>query len=159
MTLWDALTGLLDCAETALGETAAGVPDRVFVNPGGPAPWDNCCDLGGQLWVRVISSAPSGDNTGPCPYLVTRVGLGVVRCAHSVDDRGRPPTVEQVTADASTMVCDMSALFSALCGCDDGWRVESWSPLGAQGGCVGGEWTLRTDAALKCPDTSPGESP
>lgn len=165
MTLWDTLDQLLTCAEASLADTPAGVPGRVFINPGGLEPWDNCCADGGQLWVRIVRSHPTNPfplkslSATPCPYVATQIGIGTVRCVHTVDDRGRAPSVEEMTSDAGTMVCDMAALYEAIVCCED-LTLDEWTPRGADGGCAGGEWLVWTDAPLVCPPgTSPGESP
>ena len=97
------LGALLDCAEDALDPT----PGRVLVAPGGEVAWDACCD--GQLWVRVVEVTDATDllgirvgADGSCQTAAWRVdiGVGVLRCTPTVDDRGRAPSADDLTGRA-----------------------------------------------------------
>lgn len=149
--------------------TAAGRPViRAFVAPGGPPPWDNCCDKAGdgegQAWVQTERVYPT-DNfpdeavatrpCGPAEYAAI-LNVGVLRCAKTVDDRGRPPTADRMTAEAVKNAHDRDTVLRAIMcdfldGYDDGeWTYPAWIPLGPDGGCVGGLWRF-TVAAPSCP--------
>lgn len=146
----------------------AGVPAaRVFIEPGADAVWDTCCIDGvgeGQLWVATTQVYPATGQLTPDPqpvrchptaFAATMI-VGLLRCAHTLDDQGHPPTVEQVTEDAEKVARDRTLLRDAIL-CDAGPALDTggfslgvWQPLGPMGGCVGGQWTL-TVALPSCP--------
>jgi hypothetical protein len=141
----------LACASTAL---AANPPGRAFVAPGQEVAWDDCCD--GQLHVRLISLGPdnalqtrkaSGQPCGP-EFWIATIGLGIVRCAHTVDDEGNAPTPGQISSDANDMTGDLTALLDAITCCIRPTSITGWTPVGPLGGCHGGEWvyTVRIPA-------------
>lgn len=139
-------------------------PGRATVMPGNNVVWDDCCD--GTLWIRIISivgsSAMSRPATQPCyPLYQVRLGLGVIRCAHTVDDNGVAPTPGEMASDAfqtfrdrrdlvQTIVCDIAPDVESR-GDMQALRIEDWLPQGPQGGCVGGEITL-TFSHILCTD-------
>lgn len=149
--LVSALDALLACAVADLDP----VPGRVLINPGLEVPWDDCC--AGQAWVRLVSLIPSGN---PFPQVdmvqggagcgvtlwAATIGVGVLRCAAVVDDQGNAPSVAAMTADAVQQIVDMRSLEQAITCCFKGQgytiKVLGWDPLGVNGGCVGGEWTI-----------------
>lgn len=159
--LGPALLGILAAAYNALEDCGRPV-GLAHLAPGTEVAWDNCCpddgaSAGGQLWVRVITMFPSGrpfpgtDLSQPCDGLTmigVRVGVGVVRCCHTLDDDGEPPTAEQMTADTLGTTADANALLHAI-ECDipqlpqvRAARLVSWMPQGPSGGCAGGEWEI-----------------
>lgn len=133
---------LLACAAARLA--AAGRPARrVVLAPGGDVPWDDCC--AGQVWVRVASLAPSiqQPNCGVAQVSAT-LTLGCLRCVSTLDDAGNAPTPEQVMTDTANEIADAHLLLDAIECC---WRahgrdVTEWTPLGVEGACAGGEWSL-----------------
>lgn len=159
-TLGPALQSLLTKANDGLIEC-----DRpVFLTtlaPGNNVVWDNCCgdgDVGGELWVRVVSIVPMPQPAQPCDItdLQVRVALGVVRCMHCLDDEGDAPTAEEMIDDTLNMTQDADILLRAI----RTWtgtqfvnmkslKVEQGLPLGPQGCCGGWEWTL-TFRLLMC---------
>lgn len=169
--LHPALGDILDCLLAALADHDARVC-RSFIAPGLTVPWDDCCpDCGGaegQAWVGVGPAGmfpagpfPSQDTSpqrcAPHEY-AAEVVVGVLRCAHTVDDQGHPPTAVQVTADAAKVHRDAAIVRDALLCCyaadlDPGeFRLGAWAPLGPQGGCVGGQWTATIRLpACPCP--------
>ncbi len=144
------LHGLLDQVLAAVLAELDPVPGRVLIAPGAEVAWDSCCD--GQLWVRVVgvedassllNARPGADGScSPVAWLVT-LGVGVLRCSPSVDDRGRVPAAGALTENARELVADMEALVRALtCRIETPLRSLAWAPLGPEGGCAGGEWTF-----------------
>lgn len=147
------MAAMLACADASL-TPAVG---RAALYPGGQVAWDDCCE--GQVWVRLISMTPlaniaSGQGGGgnlstPCGPLmwIATFGVGSLRCANSLDDNGNAPSPTVLTSETNQMTLDMSALMQAL-QCCFGPQVGKmnmlrWDPLGPDGGCVGGEWTLQ----------------
>jgi hypothetical protein len=90
--------------------------------------------------------------------LAVHIGLGVIRCAATVDDQGNAPPPEAVSADATEMLQDMSTLLSVLMCVVPGlskvqqMKLDRWQPQGVEGGCHGGEWGvfLAIDPCLDC---------
>lgn len=155
------LAALRDCAAAALDP----VPGRVSLYSGAQEAWDDCCS--GQLWVRLISAVPGSTQTAgargysqaslPCGALSWSVtaGIGVLRCAATVDDNGVAPAPVELNAETLQMTADVAALSRAIECCGAGIQgIEkltsvSWTPKGPSGGCVGGEWTV-TFLVLAC---------
>lgn len=146
---------LLACAQAALSDVDRE-PGRSSLVPGGAVAWDNCCEGGGQLWVRLVEMYPTGpfpgrDTSTRCQPVMwgVRVAVGVLRCTPTVDDNGNAPTEAALTGDALGMTLDAAALRDAILCCFvntsrnvQTWALENWLPQGPQGGCAGGEWTI-----------------
>lgn len=160
---------LLSCLEEALSTYEAEVC-RSFLAPGGPPAWDFCCDCGrgdGQAWVQIASLGPTqafpatfqaGMRTLPQEF-VLEMNIGILRCAAVLDDQGRPPSSNRLTQDALKVQRDRAIVAEAIRCCfledaDPGtFTVGSWTPLGPQGGCVGGQTNIRIAApACRCPE-------
>lgn len=158
----DLLGEMLDVAKCSLDPA----PGRAALYSGAQVAYDDCCD--GQVWVRLISLEPhTGDPRtsramGPCGVIAWRasIGVGVLRCAAKMADNGDPPPPGVLTAETLQMTRDMSALSEAVT-CTiprtiQGlmkMQVTRWDPLGPEGGCVGGEWTVQALVnTCQCPD-------
>lgn len=166
MNVWDALADLLVCAENEL-ETMGRPAQRVLVMPGGGIVEDDCCEHGGQLWTRLITTWP----VNPLPVKQTSftncghaqwghlIAVGTSRCAHTMNERGQPPTVEQMTADAYGVICDQGALMRAICCAfaDHAYVVDRFDSSNPSGGCVRAEWRIWVEASLVDCTQSPGE--
>lgn len=169
-SVWTQAVALLTAVEDALAAVDRPVL-RAFVAPGAAAPWDNCCQAGageGQAWVAVERRYPTDPfpvedvAASPCAptEFAAALAVGVLRCAHTVDDQGRAPLASDVHADAAKVQADADTVLEAIvCGfaaeLDDpaGWLLGGWEPLGPSGGCVGGLWRLTVTApACRCPD-------
>lgn len=149
LDLTNATRGLLNAVHESL-EHEVG---RAFVQVGTEVAWDNCCD--GQLSLRVISAQPqypNGTRTAKCGPIYWRVviGISVLRCASTVNDRGVAPSAKTITDEAVASFEEMARVQTAV---EDylGDRLitfSDWTPQGPSGGCAGGEWTLtmRVDA-------------
>lgn len=130
--------------EEALGYLSTPV-HRVFVAPAAEVAWDDCC--GGSLYVRVadivpVRGKPLADGS-PCALIGWDVtfALGTVRCAETVDDRGRAPRATALTADALVLTQDAADLGQFL-QCRVAVQNLRWTALGPEGGCMSGEWTF-----------------
>lgn len=125
-------------------------PGRVLVASGFETAWDDCCD--GQLSIRVSSVTPRYTGNSACPVTVDLVlSVELVRCVHSVSDRGRAPSAEELTLDGMAGIQDMIEVANAL----QCWEppddrpsgvirstLGEYRPIGPQGGCAGGSWML-----------------
>lgn len=125
--------------------------------PGNAVSWDNCCEGGGQAWIRIVSlvGAPALDKAAkhPCTQMYqARLAIGHLRCAHTIDDEGNFPTVEDLLADERATDRDRNDILRAIvCGMGDDLstlRIEQWLPSPNLGGCVGGEWTFTANVDL-----------
>lgn len=148
------LTDLLDCLTVALVE--CGAPACSYFLSAAPTPAaDSCCDCGngeGQAWVALQSIAPQNAdlNVAPCGFEhLATVQVGVLRCAVTLDDRGNPPTPEQLSAEALAIWRDAALIREAILCCfgdvhDDrgDYQLGQWVPFPPQGGCIGGAHTV-----------------
>jgi len=156
-TLGPMLADLRDAARTTIarckGEEA--LPGLVSLQPGNTVSWDNCCEGGGTLWVRVVSADARPAGAQPCDitHLSVRAALGAVRCVHVVDEDGTFPTAEEMDGDTLATTGDADLLLRTLrewepAGALAKFRVpksltiENGLPQGPQGGCAGWEWTF-----------------
>lgn len=171
------LTSVLSAASSALN--AEGRPTgRVTLSPGGPVAWDDCCE--GQLYLRVIEVYPTmGSSGAPFPQidsaqkgvgcgvkmLALHLGLGVLRCAATLDSDGNAPSDAAMSADTLAASADLSTLLDVIA-CTvptlpgvQQMKVGRWQPQGVQGGCHGGEWDfyLAVDPCLCTPLPEPQE--
>lgn len=152
------LKGILSAAASAF-EEAGTPPGRVELSPGNLPAWDDCCE--GQLYIRVLEIFPSGapfpefdsdqkGAAGKCAIklMAVHLGLGMIRCAHTLDDDGHAPTPEEVTEDGDEMLDDMQTLLDVIvCELESikgvmKVKLDRWSPQGVQGDCHGGEWAF-----------------
>lgn len=148
--LKEAMADLLNAVDVEMRHDTA----LQFLAPGAEVAWDNCCEgdggVGGQLWVRLISVHPAApfpriDNEQKCgvTFLAATLGVGVVRCAHTLDDQGNPPTADQMTGDTNRLIDDMDDIMSGIQTNYD-WhnKLGTYTSVGPDGGCAGGEWTV-----------------
>lgn len=123
--------------------------------PGAEVAWDDCCK--GQLWVRTVEVYPTM-NGSPFPnqdlrqagcgveMLAVQIGVGVMRCAATLNDQGQPPSAAQMTKDAVGILQDQATVLHTLtCLPGNGYikklLINRWTPQGPSGSCAGGEWT------------------
>src|SRR5262245_23066536 len=90
------LAEILDCGESNLTNPVA----LAVIPPGNTVAWDQCCD--GELWVRLVSlvgsPALSQPRRQPCQAIYqARIEVGVIRCAHVIDDSGAAPSAEEMS--------------------------------------------------------------
>jgi len=169
---WPLATALAECLCDKLSQTVAGPPARCCLVAGESIALDDCC--AGTAWVRLVTYAatdadsfpnPASGATGDCwgpgpvaPLAAVTFGIGVVRCAHTVDEDGTPPDCETLEADALAQYSDVDALnATALCCAGDAVEMTSlgaYDPFGPRGACVGGEVRVTYAVAL-CPCGTP----
>lgn len=150
------LLDILNHAEAALIENER--PAVAHLQPASQVAWDNCCADGGQLYLRVPDIFPTGGPGTAFPQPDTRqacgvtmfgvkIALGTIRCASTIDDNNYPPTAATMTSEAAQLFADMTILFGVLNNevhtlkGIHSLKVEKWTPIGPQGGCMSGEWT------------------
>lgn len=120
--------------------------DRALVSFSPPT-WDSCCE--GMVWARIVGIEPQNNQQGaagpnPCGIhgLTVNLAVGVLRCVSTVDSKGRAPKPTDITDEALTQIDDLQALRDGILSIDRTRTLDSWEPLGPQGGCAGGEWTF-----------------
>lgn len=179
MSLATFMQATLDCVEQGL--TEAGRPvGLASLTPGGPPAWDNCCEGSGQLWVRLVQLYPTMGKDSPFPQvdtqqqgckihgLAARLAVGVMRCVHTIDTEAgiRFPSDVDLTGDTVPIMDDAETVLAALLCCvkdlpgiyDKAFKLDTWQPQGASGGCAGGEWQfLVCFDVCACPE--PSEEP
>lgn len=171
--LWTLVSSLRDEVDAALTEYDAAVC-RTFVAPGSTAVWDVCCEcqpgVEGQAWVAVQQVVPARPFPTPEGALrcapeqyAAELAVGVLRCAATQDESGAPPSAATLTGEAAKISRDRTILHDVvLCRwagelLPGGLTIRGWSPLGPQGGCVGGllEITVAVDACSCLPEPDP----
>lgn len=149
---------LAECVCAELVATGGGPTCWCGVWPTGQVPLEFCqgCDSGGcgMAWVSLAQVFPYstypvgiGAESAVCASpIAAQVFVGVVRCMPVADERGNLPPPEAFADVNDTVVADMLALRTAIscCGIED-IRLGQWDPIGPQGGCVGGRWTIFVD--------------
>jgi len=140
------LDEILSCVTARFDECGT----RRFCREGvvaGSVAWDDCCDCGehdGQLWVRLAdwSTDPDFPTVTPdgcsMPTLLS-VGVGALRCVPTLDESGRAPTAKAEAAAAALIHSDAQLIFDGVMCCVEEKFWRGWLPLGADGGCGGGE--------------------
>jgi hypothetical protein len=180
---------LLDCAENAMNGAGTPVGRAHLVAGLDAVWDDCCAaddaagGAGGTLWVRVIETYPTAGQGSPYPQRdvstrschpfawAAQLAVGVVRCTPTVDDNGVAPSPDAITLSALEMTRDRATLETAIrcCfanpdGAPEGMEegkviLFGWVPLGANGGCAGGEWTVYVlIRSCACPDDPPRRS-
>lgn len=145
---------MLDCLCAAIAKIEAeGGPAVCMctILPGEAVPMDYCGngDCGGMAWVRLqsLTQDESASFTPASCFLplVATIEVGVLR---SVEFDGQTlPSGEDQLRMALRQLDDMEAVQKALecCTADHKFRVGAYNPVGPQGGCFGGTWTVSMD--------------
>ncbi len=126
------------------------------IYPGASVSWDSCgveCDdpdTCGMAYVRPATSFPyesfpfpALDDTCQAP-VGFEVEIGILRCFPTAEEDGSLPSPEVITSTAIDVLQDQWALHKAIrcCEFEEGKVVlGQWTPVGPQGGCVGGHWS------------------
>jgi len=153
------MQALLDCAQERLDAHDRSC-DRIALTPGSEVAWDECCE--GFLYVRLVTMFPTGNpfpqldqRPGSCkPTMIgSTIAVGVLRCTPTQDSGGGAPPAADLTANTLEVTADASILLEAIKCCladltdDQASNAQqivlgSWTPLGPEGVCVGGEWSI-----------------
>lgn len=124
---------------------------HAFVSPT-PVAHDYCCD--GMAYSRLVEVVPQ---TGPTPPnewqtcsphgLTINMAVGVLRCASTVDSRGRAPSPRRIADDGLKQSDDLQTMRDAILGVEHTRALGNWTPIPVEGGCIGGEWlfSVRVD--------------
>lgn len=132
-------------------------PSRIVVAAGAEVAWDECCE--GMVWTRLQFLQPGeavnerqklgSRPAAPCgPYMDAGIGIGALRCASTLGPHGESPAADQLTAEGLQCMADQASLnqmiqseFISLPYVRR-LTLARWDPLGPEGGCVGGEWSI-----------------
>jgi hypothetical protein len=169
---WPIFDTVRTCLCQNLAATLGGPVGRCCVQPGGAIILDECCD--GTAWVRVdrvwlkaaagttqVRRDPIGWGGAPCgdQMVMMTLGLGVMRCAATIDERGTPPGCEVLEDESMRMLSDIDALYKTAVCCleesSESFAIYATEPLllipqGPAGGCVGAELSVQYTVEL-CP--------
>lgn len=103
----------------------------------------DCCDAQARVWARVSSIDATGVAIAPnCPpMLEATIQVGISRCAITGEEL---PDSSALRDQAIRGYADMYAMRHAIVTCKTkaSYSLESWQPIGPQGGCYGGIWTI-----------------
>ena len=149
-----ALDALATCVCEQLATTGAGPTCWCGLYPGAAVSWEHCgeCDGGvcGMGYVRLARVFPY--NTFPQGVIDLRcasplawaVEIGALRCLPQPAD-GEPPSPEIAAEATVNQMLDARAIWEAMkcCGLEIG--IETYIPVGPEGGCVGGFWLAYLD--------------
>ena len=148
--------GVMEALREAVREGFKAVSDEDFcllaLMPGEVVPFDYCdrCD-NGMAWVRLVSIQPSEDQVDQrfesrCyASLSATVEVGHIFAAPWPDaDGDLPEEHEQTDATLRQIECADVMLTALLCTelpDDVAASRPTYTPIGPEGGCVGGAWT------------------
>jgi hypothetical protein len=160
-SLFDLAVEVQTVAETALTPTIGGVPPLSYITPSEPA-YDCCPAL--VVWISRLEEEATSPLSPPAA-ISHRASYGrinlvtfqviVLRCA-PVGRNGNPPPVEEQTATAEVTYQDGWALWTSFYRSIDSdvFRglcrevyFDGGFPVDDQGGCVGWNFTIRTEIA------------
>lgn len=141
--LW--LTRVRDALEACGAEPI----DTSYVAAGAIA-WDTCCGLLVAAPERTFRSAQfpiEGTTDYECEtaMIVVSIVILLLRCVPTIDDRGKPPPVPQLSAAYQSILNDAAIIWNAVTSeLPEGWQRANVDQgyVGAEGGCVGVETRL-----------------
>lgn len=145
-----ALLELTECVCAELVTSGGGPTCWCGLYPGASVSWDYCgeCngDKCGMAYVRLAGISPY--EIFPFPAVDDRcsrplawgVEVGVLRCMPQLSE-GELLDPEGMAEVSVVQALDARAVWTALKCCGIDIAVETWRPLGPNGGCVGGAWT------------------
>lgn len=147
---------MLKALTEELAACGGGPADVWLIAPGSrPPPADWVCQdveeddpdaprAEGMAWVRINRRYPTENFPGTATRarcgapLAAELEIGVYRCAYTLDSAGRPPSPEDVTADAMKLDADAHALLTAIQRLKWPYVLGAYTTLGPSGGVVGG---------------------
>jgi hypothetical protein len=150
--IFTTLTELATCLCASIEALGAEEPCTCGVVPGEVVAPDMCDESGcGTAWVRLSASYPANGVGVPNETLRNcgsgigyEVELGVIRCVQIMEDDGSGPDAATLQAAVELQLADMKAMYMAIncCSGSKAWIVGSYTPIGPEGGAVGGILTV-----------------
>ena len=147
------IDALMACVCELLEADGAGPVCWCGFYPGAEVSWDYCGECAGgscgMAYARIMEAFQSSnfpnpeDSAAKCQSpLAVGLVVGALRCMPMAED-GSLPDPDAVMETSIGVIADMTAMLEAIACCDMGeYALGQYTPLGPQGGCVGGEWTL-----------------
>lgn len=150
MTTWfDIARGLLNEVEIELGDTIGGTPPRSCVLAG-EVVWDECCEAGGQLWVRITRVYPASDfplqdvDASNCwGAYAADLEVGILRCAPTDEptcedlELSAHQTYEEGNVLRRAVLCYLRGLTRDYTSGIENVLIGELTVLGPEGGCIG----------------------
>lgn len=148
------LPGLVGAIDSEFQSSGIDKPAFLGILPGQLVAFDYCGgdECGGQTWVRLSSLYPSNNFPATDPTLNTWgtmaavIEVGTVRCAPLPDRGDEFPTAEQYLDATREALADMAAMRRAICkylsSIERDFILNPYVPVGPEGGCLGGIWTV-----------------
>ena len=126
--------------------------------PGGTPAYDGCnpcssdaCGMGfvtlNNAGIGAALNNPGGARgAGNChDPLQAQLTAGVLRC-WPLEEDGSGPSTETAAEIGLLLLSDMQAIRQAVACCyGDGTYLNGYTPIGPDGGCIGGAWTFAMD--------------
>lgn len=150
MILGAYIEGLMDCITAQVDQVCS-----VVFAPGAQVAWDYCAECGDSCGMAFISltqsylysAFPFPDQEAKCHLpMAHQLEVGILRCIPMPDATGDLPSPAALNDAAYQMLRDQDALRCAIRDCQSGLvRLGTWTPLGPDGGCAGGAWTVYVD--------------
>lgn len=152
---WPVVVQLTDCLCAEL--VTAGLPPTCICSPmpGEAIAADYVSREQGMAWVRVSSVYPSAvfpaqdqSASGCLMPMAVQLEVGALYCAPVTQGRSNnPPGLSQVFDSTRTQMAAMAAMLRAIECClgaasRKGVSLGPYTPLGPDGGVVGGSWTV-----------------
>lgn len=152
---WPVQVQLADCLCAELIES--GLPPTCICSPmpGEAIAADYVSPEQGMAWVRVSSVYPSSvfpaqdqSASGCLMPMAVQLEVGVLYCAPVVEGRSKnPPGLAQMFDSARLQMAAMAAMLRAIECClgaasRKGVSLGPYTPLGPEGGVVGGSWQV-----------------
>lgn len=143
-TVFPFMSRIVECVKTELECQGVGACRYdVLITDQDQLDGCDCCDAQARVWSRTTglnaTGAPSAPNCPP-PMQAT-IQVGISRCAITSETL---PDSADLRDQAIRGYADMYAMRHAITTCKtrERYRLDSWAPIGPQGGCYGGIWTV-----------------
>lgn len=152
----DFLADLIACVCSNVTEHGQGETCWCGLYPGEAVSWEFCgeCSTGkcGMAWVRPATANPYSTfpllalDPNCVKPLAYEIEIGILRCLPVAENDGTLPTPEVYAEATYGLMMDQMALHRAIRCCEfKDVTLGPWRPVGPQGGCVGGFWTIWVD--------------
>lgn len=136
------------CAELTVAEEDSDVPKPTLctVLPGSAVAFDYC-DEGGMAYTRLVGIIPINANPGKCATeFEVGVEIAILRCAPVVTEGGELPDDAEQLAASMLQNFDMGLMHKVISCTEvpqvfDFLTLGTFTPIGPDGGCLGGSWT------------------
>lgn len=151
LEVWPKLVLLADALCQEIADSGLEEPCFCGIMPGAGIALDyvDGCEAGGMAWVRMVTAFPSQtfpepdvDINGCDQAMAFQAEVGIIR-AFRVPDNGEPPTQGDMLTAAEVQMAEMAAMRRAiLCRFTGTVALGQYTPIGPDGGALGGAWSL-----------------